>query len=160
MHMMTWLVLVGLTTEVLHPRPQNVSTMFRSQLDGLRKDLKPLVLMGVIALCWSLWLYRNAIIFENKQCSFLQVIYSITHWFRTWSILQKPTSQEVGCSGFSFFGAGDLGFFLPGHNMYDGLVYGLIVQVPQRCFFLFSFFRLCAFQAEADRISRCCITLV
>ena len=69
--------------------------MFGRWLDGLRKDLKPSVLLGEAAMCWSLWLYRNAVIFENKQPSFLQVIYSIMHWLRTWSILQKPTSQEV-----------------------------------------------------------------
>ena len=77
------------------PRPLNVSNMFVRWLDGLRKDLKPLVLLGAAAMCWSLWLCRNAVIFENKQPSFLQVIYSTTHWLRTWPILQKPTSHEV-----------------------------------------------------------------
>ena len=48
------------------PRHLNVSNMFGRWLDGLRKDLKPLVLLGAIAMCWSLWLCRNAVIFENK----------------------------------------------------------------------------------------------
>jgi len=65
-------------------------------------DLKPLVLLGAAAMCWSLWLCRNAIIFENEQPFFMQVIYSTTHWLRTWSIRQKPTSQEVVVAASQF----------------------------------------------------------
>ena len=86
------------------PRPHNVSIMFGRQLGGLRKDLKLLVLMGATSLCWSLWLYRNAVIFENKQSSFLQIIYSTTHWLYTWSILQKPTSQALVVVASQFLG--------------------------------------------------------
>jgi hypothetical protein len=75
------------------PRPHNVSNIFGSRLDGLIKDLKLLVLLGAVALCWSLWFCRNAIVFENNF--FLQIVYSTTHWLRTWAILQKPTSQEM-----------------------------------------------------------------
>jgi hypothetical protein len=35
------------------PKPLNVSNMFGSWLDGLRKDLKPLVLLGAVA-CYVL----------------------------------------------------------------------------------------------------------
>jgi hypothetical protein len=38
---------------------------------------------------------RNALIFENKQTSFLQVIFTILRWLRTWAILQKPTTQGL-----------------------------------------------------------------
>jgi len=34
-------------------------------------------------------------IFYNKQPSFLQVVYSTTHWPHTWAILQPPTWQDV-----------------------------------------------------------------
>jgi hypothetical protein len=88
--------------------------MFGIWLDGLRKDLKPLVLLGAAAMCWSLWLGRNAVIFENKQSSFLQVIYSTTHWLRTWSILQKSTSQEVVVAVSQFLAQVAKEFFYPG----------------------------------------------
>jgi hypothetical protein len=84
------------------PRPLNVSNIFGRWLDGLRKHLKPLVLLRAATMCWSLWLYRNAAIFENKQPSFMQVIYSTMHRLRTWSILQKPTSQEVVVAASQF----------------------------------------------------------
>jgi hypothetical protein len=50
------------------------------------------------------------------------------------------------------------GFFLPRH-MDGGLVYKLIANsVPGDVFC--SIFGLCAFEAEAERISRCFITLM
>ena len=61
------------------PKPRNMSNMFESWLNGIPKDFKPLVLVGAAALCWSVWLCRNAVVFDNKQSSFLQVIYSMTH---------------------------------------------------------------------------------
>ena len=64
-------------------------TMFGSWLSGIPKEYKPLVLLGAVALCWSVWLCRNAVVFNNKKYFLLQVIYSTTHWFRSWAILQK-----------------------------------------------------------------------
>ena len=76
-------------------KPRNMANMFGSRLNRVPKDFKPLVLMGAAALCWSVWLCRNGVMFVNKQPSFLQVIFSTTHWLRTWAILQRPSSQEV-----------------------------------------------------------------
>ena len=45
------------------PKPRNVSNMFGSWLNGLPKNFEPLVLVGAVALCWSVWLYRNAMVF-------------------------------------------------------------------------------------------------
>jgi len=53
--------------------------MFGSWLIEITKEYKPLVLLGVAVLCWSVWLYRNIVVFDNKKSSFLQVIYSTTH---------------------------------------------------------------------------------
>jgi len=27
--------------------------------------------VGAATLCWSVWLYKNAVVFDNKQSSFL-----------------------------------------------------------------------------------------
>ena len=75
-------------------QPRSVPNMFGTWLTGINHNLKHLVLLGAAATCWSLWLCKNGVIFENKQYSFLQVIFSITHWLRTWAILQKPTTQD------------------------------------------------------------------
>ena len=106
-------------------KPRNVFSMFGSRLNGLSKNFKLLVLVGATALCWSIWLCRNTVVFYNKQSSFLQVIFSTTHWLCTWAILQRHTSQDilVAASHFLTQVAKD---FLPGH-MGGGLVLGSTV---------------------------------
>ena len=69
------------------PRPRDVSSMFGNLMIGVPKEYKQLVRVGAAALCWSVWRCRNSVIFYNKQPSFLKVIYSTTHWLRTWTIL-------------------------------------------------------------------------
>ena len=61
------------------PKPRNISNMFGSWLNRVPKDFKPLVLVGAAALCWSVWLCRNGVVFDNKQSSFLQVIFLTMH---------------------------------------------------------------------------------
>ena len=73
-------------------KPTNIANLFSGWLNGIPKPYKPLILVGVAALCWSVWLCRNAVIFYNKKSSFLQVIYLTTHWLRMWAILQQSTS--------------------------------------------------------------------
>jgi hypothetical protein len=37
--------------------------------------------IGVSALCWSVWNYRNDIIFnKNDSTNFLQFIHTMVHW--------------------------------------------------------------------------------
>ena len=106
------------------PKPRNISNMFGSWLNRVPKDFQPLVLVGTTTLCWSVWLYRNGVVFDNKQSSFLQVIFSTTHWLSTWAILQRPPSQKVLEEASHFFDSGGQWFFLPGH-IDGGLVIGL-----------------------------------
>ena len=96
------------------PKSYNMQRMFGSWLNGIPKEYKKLVLLGAAALCWSVWHYRNSVIFYNKQPSFLQVIYSVTHWLRTWAILQPSTSLDVLVPASHFFGAGGQGIFCSG----------------------------------------------
>jgi len=89
--------------------------MFGSWLIGIPKEYKPLVLLGAAALCWSVWLCRNAVVFDNKKnLSFLQVIYSTTHWLRTWAILQKHTLQDKFVAAYNFLAQVANDFFCPG----------------------------------------------
>ena len=47
--------------------------------------------MSAAALCWSIWLSRNGVLFGNKMLSSpLQVITLVTRWLCSWTILHKP----------------------------------------------------------------------
>ena len=79
-------------------QPHSISHMFGNWLQGISKEMKPLVLLGAATTCWSFWLCRNDLVFERKiNPSSLHVIFSVIHWLRSWIILQNS------------------GFFLPGH---------------------------------------------
>src|SRR5438105_86510 len=71
-------------------KPSNVFNMFGNWLGGFDKELRNTALLGAATTVWSLWLHRNDIAFEKKtNSSPLQVIYVISHWLRTWAVLQK-----------------------------------------------------------------------
>lgn len=60
-----------------------------------------MVLLGVAAFCWALWLSRNEVVFQrSKPLSFLQVMFKGIYWIRSWSILSKEVDKlvlTVGC---------------------------------------------------------------
>ena len=91
-------------------RPSSVANLFEGWLNGIPKQFKNLILVGAAALCWYVWLCRNAAVFENKHSSFLQVLYRTTH------LGYPSTAYFAGgaCCGLSVLGAGGQGYFLPG----------------------------------------------
>jgi hypothetical protein len=60
-----------------------------------------LVLIGLAALCWALWISRNDLVFHKSQYkSILQVMFRGTFWIRNWSILSKEDGRLIlkdGC---------------------------------------------------------------
>ena len=45
--------------------------------------LRSQIMLGLVALCWALWLNRNDTVFDKKNSnSPLQVIYRETYWIR------------------------------------------------------------------------------
>ena len=103
--------------------------------------------MGATVLCWSVC--KNAVVFDNKQSSFLQVIYYTTHSLRMWAIQQQPSSQDIRVAA-SYFLAQVAKDFFP-KLMGGSLVVGLTVtSVPG---YVKTLFRLCAVAAEAENIS-------
>jgi hypothetical protein len=48
-----------------------------------------------MALIWSLWLYRNDKVFNDKNCTPLQVIYRCTCIFRIWSQLHRLEDLDL-----------------------------------------------------------------
>jgi hypothetical protein len=94
--------------------PHSVSNMFGTWLMGISKDLKPLVLLGAAATCWSLWLTRNAMVFEKKQSSFFAghlLNYLLASYMGYSSEAYLP---RLHCGGISVFGANGQGIFYPG----------------------------------------------
>ena len=56
---------------------------------------KTLLLTGISALFWSIWLCRNEVVFNHKPIpSIVQVIFRVTHWFRFWRLLQKEEKHQ------------------------------------------------------------------
>jgi hypothetical protein len=51
---------------------------------------RALVLIGVAAFSWTLWLSRNDVVFqESKSKSYLRVMFRGTYWIRSLSILSR-----------------------------------------------------------------------
>jgi len=95
--------------------------MFGNWLNGIPKVYQPLVLVGAVALCWSVWRCRNAVVFYNKKHSFLRVIFATTHWLRTWAILQRPSSQDILVAAAHFLAQVAKDFFARAHGWQSSL---------------------------------------
>jgi hypothetical protein len=48
-----------------------------------------------MALIWSLWLCRNDKVFNDKNCSLLQVIYRCTGTLRVWLQLHRLADHDL-----------------------------------------------------------------
>ena len=66
----------------LYP-PRSVANIFGNWLNGVDAKYKILIRMGAIAIIRSLWLCRNDKVFNDKNHSFLQVIYRCTATIRS-----------------------------------------------------------------------------
>ena len=54
--------------------PANSTYMFGNWLNGEEKSLKAQIRVGTCALLWSIWRYRNNVVFNNaRHANFLQV---------------------------------------------------------------------------------------
>uniref|UniRef100_A0A452YE56 Reverse transcriptase zinc-binding domain-containing protein n=1 Tax=Aegilops tauschii subsp. strangulata TaxID=200361 RepID=A0A452YE56_AEGTS len=78
----------------LYP-PTSVANIFGHWLDGISNRFKTLLRVGAYALLWSLWLYRNDFVFNDKNASPLQAIFRCTHSLRMWSMLQRAEVQPL-----------------------------------------------------------------
>jgi hypothetical protein len=69
--------------------------MFGRWLNGVNKDDKQKIRIGVSAICWAIWRTRNDIIF-NKQIEtiFFQVIRRAAHSIQQWVFLLPVEQRE------------------------------------------------------------------
>jgi hypothetical protein len=82
--------------------PKNITNLFGNWLNGVPKNDKAHIRVGVCALLWAIWNVRNDFIFNKSSFpSFLQVIPLATHWIHTWSFLQPEEARhamDIGCN--------------------------------------------------------------
>jgi hypothetical protein len=71
--------------------PVSINHLFGAWMLNMNSRTRKLVLVGIGAMLWSMWLSRNDIAFDKKKpiLSYMQVIYMGTYWTRTWSLFQK-----------------------------------------------------------------------
>jgi hypothetical protein len=75
--------------------PSNITNMFGNWLNGVPKDVKARICIGVSSLCWSIWTCRNNIIFNNqKGTNLLQVLWLAAHWILLWSYVLPKDQRE------------------------------------------------------------------
>ena len=60
---LTWMVWTIVHAAWKLCKPTNIANLFSGWLNGIPKPYKPLILVGVAALCWSVWLCRNVVVF-------------------------------------------------------------------------------------------------
>ena len=74
--------------------------MFDNWLNGLDRQSKAFIRIGVSALCWSIWRVRNNIIFNRKNSfHFLQVIHMVAHWVQLWALRSPKRQRDAMASG-------------------------------------------------------------
>jgi hypothetical protein len=70
--------------------PRSVRHIFGTWMMGVDSKTKHLVITGVSALCWAIWISRNDLVFDKApMMTYLQVLFRGTHWLRLWVQLQR-----------------------------------------------------------------------
>jgi hypothetical protein len=76
--------------------PRSFKHIFGSWLHGVHLKVKNLIITGVAALCWAIWISRNDLVFnKTPMVTYLQVLFRATHWLRFWGHLQRVEDQEI-----------------------------------------------------------------
>jgi hypothetical protein len=75
------------------PPPTNIKNLFGRWFNGIDKNTKERVRVGVCALIWAMLNYRNDVIFNNAgHDQFLQVMHRTTSWIH----MHRITSRMSG----------------------------------------------------------------
>jgi hypothetical protein len=70
-------------------------------------------MIGMAALCWTIGISRNDLVFNKSQCvSILQVIFRGVFWIRSWSVLSNEDGRNILKAGGLLLEFVALAFFL------------------------------------------------
>jgi hypothetical protein len=82
-------------------KPVDVENLFGPWLRSFSSKPMNLVLIGMAAFCWALWISRNDLVFQKSQYKFIfQVIFRGTFWIRSLSVISKEEGRIIlkkGC---------------------------------------------------------------
>jgi hypothetical protein len=82
-------------------KSEEVEHLFGPWLISFSSKQRNLVLIGLAAICWSLWISRNDLVFQKSQYkSILHVIFRGTICIRSWFVLSKQDGRIIlkdGC---------------------------------------------------------------
>ena len=69
---------------------QSITHLFGNWLRRVRTKLKRKLPTGASALCWTIWLSRNDMVFDRSSTKiYMQVLHRGTHWLWFWARLQR-----------------------------------------------------------------------
>ncbi|WVZ64632.1 LOW QUALITY PROTEIN: hypothetical protein U9M48_014126 [Paspalum notatum var. saurae] len=150
--------------------PNNASHMLGAWAQGLPSTWQCIALLGAAAVCWSLWLCRNDLVFGKKTCYLRS---SSLGAFVDYSLATGYTGTRFG--GFAAINTSDFGYLLPSElisllstlgrsrkgiffvkfklcNKYDGFQWVLVsvygpAQDQFKCNFLSELAQLCSKEA-------------
>jgi hypothetical protein len=92
--------------------PTCVQHLFGPWLRSFSKKQRSLVVIGVAALCWAIWISRNELVFNKSQyVSILQVIFRGVFWIRSWAILSNDNGRNIVKAGGLLLESVALAFF-------------------------------------------------
>jgi two-component response regulator (ARR-B family) len=83
------------------PPPANVTNMFGRWLNGVSKNDKQKIRIGVSAICWAVWRTRDLVFNNQSGTNFLQVIRRAAHSIQQWVFLLPVEQREdmvIGCN--------------------------------------------------------------
>jgi hypothetical protein len=75
--------------------PTSIANIFGNLILDIDYKYKILLRVGAVALILSLWLCRNDKVFNDKNCTLLQVIYRCTGTLRIWSQLHQLEDRDL-----------------------------------------------------------------
>jgi hypothetical protein len=73
----------------------SVANIFRNWPHGIDLGFRMLIRVGALVVVCLLWLCRNDKVFNNENCSLLQVIYKCTGVLRLWSPLRRMKNHDL-----------------------------------------------------------------
>ena len=78
----------------------SIDTLFGEWLDGVDMIIARHIRIGVCALLWAIWNYRNDVVFNRyTNINFLQVLHRATALIRMWSLLTPAETREPLVTG-------------------------------------------------------------
>jgi hypothetical protein len=76
---------------------RSINHIFGNWLVGVPSKTKYLIITGVAAICWAIWISRNDLVFDKTHMiTYLQqVLFKVTHWLRFWAQLQRADEALI-----------------------------------------------------------------